>query len=420
MSGARTHWGHVSLVVGVALVVRLVAAVVIDRQVSRTPGRICLIEGDAAGYWELAGKIAHGQDYSVYNPPRRVLRMPGFPIVLAASRLVCGDNLFAARCWLCVIGSIGCGLTYRLGCEITQERVALLAGLATALSPPLVAFSPLLLSETTFATMLLLNLLSLAWVTHAQRSTSDDAAEIAGRASLLAGVTGALATYMRPTWLPVVPIAAVGHCWLAPHDLRRRVEAVIMLGMLAAAMSPWVIRNAIVTKHPVITTLWDGPSLYDGLHPGATGASDMTFFEQEQLLAHLSEYDMNKNYRERAWKFAQMNPGRALELAVSKELRFWSPVPNADQFADRRLWWGLLLSTVPLYLFSLCGLWVMRRDVVTLALTAGPILFFGVLHLLFVGSIRYRLPAEYPLWILAAIGAHAVWQRWRSSPAAGG
>ncbi len=420
MTGARTHWGHIGLVIGIALTVRLVAAVVIESQVSRTPGRICLIEGDAAGYWELASQIAHGKDYVVYNPPRRVLRMPGFPVVLAASRLVFGDKLFAARCWLCVIGAIGCGLTYRLGCEVTHERVALLAGLATALSPPLVAFSPLLLSETTFATTLLLNLLSLAWVIHAQRPSSDDATEIAGRAALLAGLTGALATFMRPTWLPVVPLTAVLHCSMAPLDLRRRVEAVIMVSALMAAMSPWVLRNAIVTGRPVVTTLWDGPSLYDGLHPGATGGSDMTFFEQEQLLAHLTESEMNRNYRERAWAFARMNPRQTLELAVSKELRFWSPVPNADQFADRRLWWGLLLSTVPLYFFSLCGLWAMRRDLITLALTAGPILFFSALHLLFVGSIRYRLPAEYPLWILAAIGAHAIWQRWRSSPVTGG
>ncbi|MDP1797599.1 MAG: hypothetical protein Q8K78_08965, partial [Planctomycetaceae bacterium] len=324
---------------------------------------------------------------------------------------------FAARCLLAMIGAAACGLTYRLGCEVAADDVALLAGLATALSPPLVAFSPLLLSETAFAATLTANLLLLAWLV---RSPSQLMCGT-GRTVLafMAGLTGALATYMRPTWLPVVPIAAVVHWWIGRKDHRRSWEAAVMVLGLAVGMAPWIARNTWVTGHVVITTLWDGPSLYDGLHPGATGQSDMTFFEQDQLLDHMSEYEMNKEYRRRAWAFVAANPGRTLELAVSKGMRFWNVFPNADQFADARLRWALCLSTLPLFFFSIIGVWVKRRDVIALALTAGPIVFFGAVHLLFIGSIRYRLPAEYPLWILAAIGAHAAWQWWRPTPPAG-
>jgi hypothetical protein len=164
MSAARNFWGQFGLVVGVALTVRLVAAVVIDRQVSQTPGRICLIEGDAAGYWELGRKLAHGEDFVLYDPPRSVLRMPGFPAVLAFSHLLFGENLFAARCILVLIGALACGAVYGLGRTVATTPIALMAGLATALSPPLIAFSPLLLSETTFAAALTANLWALAWL----------------------------------------------------------------------------------------------------------------------------------------------------------------------------------------------------------------------------------------------------------------
>jgi hypothetical protein len=48
---------------------------------------------------------------------------------------------------------------------------------------------------------------------------------------------------------------------------------------------------------------------------------------------------------------------------------------------------------------------------ISLGLTLGPLLYFAALHLLFVGSIRYRLPAEYAVLVLSAAGARSVWVR---------
>ncbi|HET6423858.1 MAG TPA: glycosyltransferase family 39 protein, partial [Planctomycetaceae bacterium] len=234
MSATRSFWGQFGLVVGVALAVRLAAAVVIDRQVARTPGRICLIEGDASGYWELGRRIAHGEDFVLYDPPRFVLRMPGFPAVLGVSQLFFGANLFAARCLLAMIGALGCGFVYGLGRVLANPAVALIAGLATALSPPLIAFSPLLLSETSFAAALTANLgtIAILW-----RKTPDGVRS--WWLPIGIGVTGAIATYIRPTWLPIVPLVAVAHLIVARHYPRRWTEAVMMVIALGICLSPW-------------------------------------------------------------------------------------------------------------------------------------------------------------------------------------
>ena len=404
------------LILLIAFVLRCGLAIVVEQQVAATSGSVCLIAGDADGYWELAQKIIAGKDYSIYVPPRTALRMPGFPLLLAGSHLVFGESTFAARCLLACVGTAACGLTYWLGRELCDHTVGLLAALYTAMSPTLILFSALLLSETAFAATLLVSLIAIARMARlADGSTSMRRFTVA---ALFAGVWVGIATYMRPTWLYVGPLIAV----VVLVSLRRTPTSKpkwIAFGWLvvgvALSMAPWIARNYLVTGHFVPTTLWVGPSLYDGLHPGATGDSDMVFFEQDQLMASMSEYDMDREYRRRAMAFAWENPVRAMGLALEKQRRYWSLVPNADQFRDSKLKMVVvLLAMLPLFGFALCGAWLSRRDVALFALTAGSLLLFAGLHLLFVGSLRYRLPAEYPLAVLAAVGVKPLLLRWQA------
>jgi 4-amino-4-deoxy-L-arabinose transferase-like glycosyltransferase len=388
------------------LAVALIAAAVVDRIVAATPGRICLIEGDAEGYWLLGGHLAKGEDYVVYQPPRKILRMPGLPVILAGCRLVFGDAKLPARIVLAMIGAAGCGCVYWLGCELVGPEVGLIAAAATAVSPALVVFSPLFLSESSFATAMTAALVPIVRLLKIRGGGTPRLLE-----SALAGLLCALATYLRPTWLPIVILAAGLVVVVGRFQVARWIEAGVLLAAFGVAYAPWVIRNHDVSGHWVITTLWVGPSLYDGLNPNATGDSDMTFFDRDNLLGRMSEYDVDQEYRRRAWEFVAANPGQTAQLALIKAGRYWSPLPNAAQFGQPVVSLGLFAATLPLYLFAVVGVWAHRRDWRLLLATLGPAAFFCAVHMLFVGSIRYRLPAEMPLWILAAAGMVAVWQR---------
>jgi hypothetical protein len=153
-----------------------------------------------------------------------------------------------------------------------------------------------------------------------------------------------------------------------------------------------------------LTTLWSGPSLYDGLNPTATGESDMTFFDRENLLATMSECEVNQHYWEAGMDYAKSHPQRAIELAFIKLWRFWTPWPNAAEAGGWLSKSVLVLFSIVLFAGAVWGGWVHRRNLVLLSLTVGPVLFFSLLHSVFVGSVRYRLPAEYPLAVLAAAG----------------
>lgn len=407
MNHDRHRWAGVGFVLLIALTIRLGIAVWVDRTVAATPGRICLIPGDAEGYWELGRRLARGEEYALYDPPRRVMRMPGFPLLLAACQRVWGaESLWPTRCVLAGVGTLACGLVYWLGCELASPRAGWWASLATACSPALAGLTPLLLTETPFAAAMIASLIPWARLWTEQEGCRPWTA-------LSAGVLAALATYLRPTWLPVAPAYAVLLVLLKPRRAARWCEALLVLSGLTAALFPWAWRNYHVTGHWVITTLWVGPSLYDGLRPGANGDSDMRFFEADRLLDQMSEYEMDREYRRRAWAFVAAEPWATCILAAKKALRYWSIIPNAPQLQNVWLACGLALTTVPLYVGAVLGLFAHGNNWRLCVLTAGPVLFFAAVHMVFVGSIRYRLPAEYVLWILAVSGFLALWQRGR-------
>ena len=393
----------------VAFGLRLGLALAVQYEVSKTPGRLCLISGDAEGYWELAGKVAAGEPYSIYDPPRRLLRMPGFPILLAIPRLIFGDTPIAARLLLVFVGTLACGLTYWLGYELAGHAVGLLAAAYTAVSPTMALFSVLFLSEPAFAAAMLASLIAAAKLLKETHRT-DELNQSTVRYAAAVGTLAGLATYMRPTWLLVAPGLAFLFLVSNRAAIRSRViVAGIICISLALTLAPWTIRNASITGHLIPTTLWVGPSLYDGLNPAATGDSNMQFFEDDRLLQTMTEYEMDQEYRRRAWKFAAEQPDRAIWLALVKQVRYWSPAPNTPQFNHPLIHAVAWLSFAPLMLLAVIGAWQMRGQMSVLVVTVGPILYFAALHLLFVGSLRYRLPAEYPLCVLSAVGFVRLW-----------
>ncbi len=426
-----------------ALGLRVGAALAVHSYLD-SAGRDFLIPGDANGYWELGQKVANGEPYSAHQPPRRVMRMPGYPAFLALSIKLFGERLIGVRLLQGVVGTVACWFVFLLGRELIDQQTGLVAAALTAVMPTFVGFGALALTETLFAATLLGSLLPLAVLSRSWTGFPEtEVTRARWPLANLAGISLAIAVYVRPSWLLIAPGFCLLHCLAAirpkagttgasdkvstaqvptPNSTQtlpgRRgrlqiavLESVAIFAGLAIALLPWTLRNRAITGHPIVTTLWVGPSLYDGLNPDATGDSDMQFFERDNLLRSMSEYEMDREYRRRAWVFAGENPGRAVSLGFAKLLRYWKPWPNAEQF---RSWW-MCFGMADLYLgvfgCSIIGLWQRRCDFRCLLLTAVPILYFAAIHSIFVGSLRYRLPAEYPLMVLAAAGMLACAER---------
>lgn len=397
-------------IVALALLVRVVIAIGLQLYLDRVAHRQFLIEGDANGYWELAHKLARGEEFSIYTPPRSVLRMPGFPALLAVSIRLFGDSLFAARLGLACVATLVVWLTIRLGASLYDRRTGLIAGAFAALSPAMAGFGVDFLSETAFAACMVGNLWAMAvYLRRSQQESWSLPRHAAWGIGI--GVLVALACYMRPSWLLAGPIFAGAIVLLRRPVAKSLVTGAMVLAGCFLALHPWAARNQRITGHYIPTTLWMGPSLYDGLNPKATGDSEMSFFDQENLMSRMTEYEVDRHYRAESWKFVRENPRGTLELAIAKFGRYWKPWPNAAQFERWPLRLVVAAWFLPVMLLAGIGLWRMRRDYWGWLVAAGPIVYFCGLHLVFVSSLRYRLPAEYPLLILSAVGLQILWPR---------
>ncbi len=419
---SRLPW--LPCIIAGAFAARLSAAILVQQKVEQTPGRLCLIAGDAEGYWDLARHLSRGEDFAIYDPPRYVLRMPGFPLVMSLGMRVFGQSALGMRIILACVGTVACWLVFLLGRELGDATTGLVACALAAISPAFIGFSVLLLSETLFALTLLASLLALAKLARANAQAPDTTLDQrAPVIALVAGLLNGAATLVRPTWLLVAP--AFGLVSLIKSRNRKRAcgrFALVIAGM-SLALAPWTIRNARVTGHFVPTTLWMGPSLYDGLSPTATGVSNMDFIEADGWYRRpdVSEYEADRHYRQAAIAFAMDHPGRAFELGLKKLWRFCNPFPNAEQFGNWPIWLSVGLFELPVLLLAVIGFWQVRRTPLTWALTAGPMLYLALVHTVFIGSLRYRLPVEYALLVLSAVGGRWLFikltrSRFTSSP----
>jgi len=203
---------------------------------------------------------------------------------------------------------------------------------------------------------------------------------------------------------------------------------VYVLG-ISIVMSPWWIRNYQITGKFVPSTLQVGASLYDGWHQGATGSSDegMAFVEeflQEQLREDRQwetlgvpqestlEWRLDRRLRNAAIQWVRENPSDAIKLGMVKFWKTWRPVPVAKELGGLGVRYAEGLTYVMILGAAAVGFWA-TRGCSGAWLFIMPTVYFGVLHMAFIGSVRYRQPAVLVLCILAGCGGGLAIERFR-------
>ena len=405
---------------------RWLAVIVLAALVARAAWGLTLSASDSAlkdlpdqqEYLAVARNVLAGDGMQFYDPRFRQIvyafRAPGYPLFLAA----CGGSIRAIRIAQAALDASTVLAVYLLARRWLGTRTSLLAAALAAINPFLIFFSGLILSETLFIAMLAWGMVLLAW----------------RRSFLWGGVLLALSVLVRPEAIAMPLCLGIAAAFVnrdrgaAYHQRWPLPVAASMVLLVAAALFPWALRNRLVLGRWIWTTTNAGITAYDGFNPDATGASDQSFVRSMSLLRQMDEVNRDDYLSQQARQYIRQYPLQALDLAGRKIARTWSPVPLSQQFG--RQWVYLvagLLFSVPLDLLALRGLWrrsdigddlhgrpadvgrgaqaLLPRSAKVFLLV--PAVYLTLAHAVSVGSLRYRLPAEPALAVLAASGALA-------------
>jgi len=190
-----------------------------------------------------------------------------------------------------------------------------------------------------------------------------------------------------------------------------------MVALTLLVLIPWGARNYRVLGSWVWLDTNSGFTLYDGYNPDATGASDQSYVTREPALQAMGELDRSAYLADKAWQFARENPWRCVKLAVAKVGRTWSPVTLSSEYGATKYRVIAVAYSLPFDVLVVMGLLFGRLPRAAKLLLMAPAVYFTIVHALTVGSLRYRIPAEPPMAIIAAsflaagLGGGDTWRR---------
>lgn len=357
---------------------------------------------DSELYRAYTAAIERGGPYAVNGDVAR--RAPGYPFFLAACHKLFGANDRETLHVQGVLGALACAAVFAIGRRLEQwgapPGTATAAGVIAAIDPYAATMAGLVLSEALFLPLLAFAIaLGLAIDRRAETKPSSTTL-LAALLGLLAGA----ACLTRPSAVGYFLVAALG--WSISSRYARR-PALIATIFYLAIWAPYWIMTARALGAFVPTTTNVGESLFDGVGPQATGASEMSF-TQDPAVAPLGERERDRHWRDAAIKAMADDPVRILRLAATKILRFWSPWPNEASFRASAIVIVTGGFSVFAYALAFVGGWRLRRKPAALWATLGPAAYFCALHALFVSSVRYRVPTMLPLEALAGAGAMVI------------
>jgi 4-amino-4-deoxy-L-arabinose transferase-like glycosyltransferase len=394
-----------ALIAALGLAMRLVYALVVMHGVG--------VGGDGLEFHILANQLAGGDGYvqPLIVSPGHVAtadKPPLYPLLLALPSLAGWKALVAHRVASCLMGALLVVAVGLLGRRAGgSARAGLIAAAIAALYPLLVVLDGAVRSESLYAPLVAFALLA------AYRLADRPSA---GRAAAL-GALGGAAALTRSEALLLLALLLAAVLPRLPRPRRLRLAAVA-IGVAALVLAPWVVRNWAEFGRPLLSTnsgsLAYGANCHSAYYSRQIGT--WPCYPRLTVAPGRDEADVSARLRSQGVDYARDHAGRLPAVAAVRLLRsfdLWAPRAATRLEAgigDRDL--GFQRAGVLAYYLlaplAIAGAAMLRRRREPLALLLAPFALVAVVSVLGYGTPRFRVPAEIPIAVLAAVALAAI------------
>jgi len=344
-----------------------------------------------------------------------------YSLFVATIYALFGANPLAVRLVQAVLGGLLLPwMVYRLARQSFPDRAALAlvaAGLAAGYGY-LVLYAATLMTETLFIILLLWSLETSLRI--GQHLHSGE--KVPARETLLLGLCLGLATLIRQSILPWLPVLFLWLVWQArgSQSLVRTVRALVPSGLIVLSLIlPWTIRNYHVYGQFLLLNSNTGYAMYAAQHPmhGVQFSEFATAPLPEGILEDFggNEAQMDRALLRRGIQFILDDPWRYLLLSLSRVrayFEFW-PTPDTSLLHNLGRTGSFGLS-LPFMVYGLILVLRERNLRQGNALLLLFLVFYSGLHILTWAMVRYRLPVDAVCLLFAALAVQDLYGRGRS------
>jgi len=266
--------------------------------------------------------------------------------------------------------------------------------------PFFIFYQGLLLSENIFITLLIASFYYLfLWYSHGFKLD---------KYIVLTNLLFCLSIYSKATLSFAHPIILVIFFLFNKFNIKKSLMIFIVSIILSSSfLAPWWVRNYIVFDAFVPLTTSSSKNLYLGNNlNNKTGGNDMRIDWEHDFIKTLNqteytELERSDIFKDRAIYFIVNHPKKVINLMYLKFKRFYNIFPNTPSFNKGYFKYISVLSYGPVFLLFVISVFYNIKYLHILIPIYLLFCYFTLLHTVFIASLRYRLPLE-PFMILIA------------------
>ena len=373
------------------------------------------IELDGEQYNIIAQNIYQGKGFffdkgqePIISDARYTLgRPPLYPYFLVLIYLIFGQKIWIVQLIQIVISTVTGYVIYKIANKIFEERVALFSAIVYGIHPLFFWYPPRLYTETilifllaiiVYYTILLFENLSL-------------------KHSIMLGMLLGIFNLVKSSMLLFPLYIVVGLLCFYTYQKRQVIKSFLVINILMALIiSPWTLRNYIVSDHFVPVQIGIGLQFFRGnsivfnnkagLLKSSFNEPLATSLQEEQIILNQlrintkqgKEYDIFNVFDEMMLEWLVNNPKKFLKKIVKGSLFFW--YLGSTEFKTKLILITQLLILIP----SIVGMYFSLKDNKKVLPLMLVILYFLLIHAPLVAVGRYAVPIMPYMIIFAAYG----------------